>query len=107
MENLANYGDYGKVSGKNIATAIRVAELAGLTGLTFANYSDSNGISVYLRCNESNKIVRVSDHGISNFERMNETICLKFDARLLPRPNKPAFKSYEENNRRIIEIETK
>ena len=107
MENLAKYGLYHKVADVNIETAKKIAELSGLTGVTFSNYSDTNGVSVYFRCNESNKIVRVSDHGISNFARMEETICLSFDARLLPRPNRPKFKSFEEQNKRTVYLELK
>ena len=105
--NFAKTGHYHEVANENIATAIRVAELAGLTGVYFSNYSDTNGVSVYLRCNESEKIVRVSNHGISNRQRMEETICLTFDARLLPRPNRPSWKSFEERNKKTVQREIK
>lgn len=69
---------------ENIQTAKDILEEIGvdMDKTYYSGYSDTNGVSVYFshKALIDTAIIRVSGHGISNPNRMEETICFSFDA---------------------------
>ena len=71
-----------KTENVTVAQAILTNIGVNMEKVHYSGYSDTNGISVYFKHSDLNEWVsiRVSDHGISNSGRMQDTICFEFDA---------------------------
>jgi hypothetical protein len=69
---------------KNIEIAKSILINSGVNSekIFFSNYSDTNGVSVYFKHTDmaEGSFLRISNHGISNTERMQNTICFYFDS---------------------------
>lgn len=98
METFLTTGDRNK----NIETAFNLLKAIGVNTekVHFSGYSDTNGVSVYFKHDNliETACLRVSNHGISNPNRMEETICFCFDARTL----RGGFISNIEDNKEIV-----
>jgi len=71
--------------------------------LTQSGYSESNGVSVYFKHSDliEDAVLRVSDHGISNRFRLENTICFRFDSK---ESEFYKFKSSQKGNLQIAKI---
>lgn len=65
----------------NIEKAADIVRSNGIDA-TFSGYSDTNGISVYFLTSEGVK-VRVSDHSVTNIDRIFNEVHLKFPVKML------------------------
>jgi hypothetical protein len=93
---------------KNIEIAKSILINSGVNAdkIMFSNYSDTNGVSVYFRHIEmvEGSCLRVSNHGISNSERMQNTICLFFDSLQMNFMTKQtSIKDNQKNNKLFVE----
>ena len=64
---------------QNIQDAKLQIENAGGTIEAFCGYSESNGVSVYFRIKESDLKVRVSNHTVTNKDRVFNEIHMSFN----------------------------
>ncbi len=67
---------------ENIETAKRLLIDLGIKNFDFSGYSDTNGVSVYFKDENYNKI-RVSSHSVSNTSRIQGESHFKFDSRTM------------------------
>ncbi len=98
---LPKSGNSPQVKTYNIDTAKSLLTNLGVDA-SFSGYSDTNGVSVYF-IDSSGKKIRVSNHGVTNKERMANEVLLYFDTKTLGLGGKEGFKSYAEQNKKAVE----
>ncbi len=86
---------------ENIEMAKAILNELGICDLSFVGYSDANGVSVYFRTDAGLKC-RVSNHGTTNRDRMNEELQVSFDERQLGMGGKVSFKSNMPINKLMV-----
>ena len=84
---------------ENIQTAKEILNSLNVQA-SYSGYSDSNGISVYFKTMSGHKI-RVSDHSVSNYNRLMDEIHFQFDERQLGLSGKVSFKSNTTINKLV------
>lgn len=96
-----------KLASKNqeldINTAKEVINAVGISNYYYVGYSDANGVSVYFRDSKGTKI-RVSDHSVTNNDRMKTEILLSFDAKMIGLGGKESFRDNSKINKFIARI---
>ena len=97
---LAKGGNSPVIKTHNIDTAKSLLSDLGVDA-SFSGYSDTNGISVYFT-DRNGKKIRVSDHGVTNKDRMANEVLLSFDTKTLGLGGKEGFKSYAEQNKKEV-----
>ena len=85
---------------QNIEVAKSILTDLGLIGFDFSGYSDTNGTSVYFLY--EGKKVRVSDHSVTNTDRVNNEIHFFFDSKCLS-PNGMVIQDNQKRNRLFAE----
>jgi hypothetical protein len=86
----------------NIKVAKNIMKSVGISG-DFSGYSESNGISVYHTTKDGIK-VRVSDHSVTNTDRVFNELHLKFDSKQMGMGGKVSIKNNQESNKIIFKL---
>jgi hypothetical protein len=81
----------------NISIAKKMLTDLGVNA-EFSGYSDTNGVSVYFT-NENGEKIRISDHSVTNKDRIQNEILLNFDTKTLGVGGKTGLKSNFESNK--------
>ena len=81
----------------NISIAKKMLTDLGINA-EFSGYSDTNGVSVYFT-NENGEKIRISDHSVTNKDRIQNEILLNFDTKTLGVGGKIGLKSNFESNK--------
>lgn len=86
---------------QNILTAKNIINELGIYNINFSGYSDTNGVSVYFKTDTNIKI-RVSNHSVSNINRIKNELNLSFDKKTLGMNNKIGFESSLNINKLML-----
>lgn len=86
---------------QNIENAKNILNNLGINDFDFSGYSDANGISVYFIW--QGKKVRVSDHSVTNLDRIQNKIHFSFDVRTLGLGGVIKVKDNQTNNKLMFE----
>lgn len=107
MSYFANYTeDYSTKKESNINTAKSILKNLGVEDFALVNYSDSFGVSVYFKSDLFDKTIRISDHGVKSFDRVENEICLSFDKKTIG-INGEGVQDKQKTNKLMLEIELK
>jgi hypothetical protein len=94
--------DYVKDKTDNISLAKEILNDLGVDA-TFTGFSDTNGVSVYFEDANGQKI-RVSDHDITNKDRVKDEISLRFDSK---RYGGGIYSEFEQNKKAVKSLLSK
>ncbi len=86
---------------QNIENAKNILLNIGLTEFDFSGYSDANGVSVYFTWN--GKKLRVSDHSVTNIDRVQNEIHFEFDIKTLGLGGVVQIKDNQKTNKLMAE----
>ena len=89
-------GNYVEDKDNNIATAKKLLNDLGVDA-NFTGFSDTNGVSVYFEDANGNKY-RISDHDITNKDRLKNEISLRFDNK---RYGGGIYSEFEKNKKAV------
>lgn len=87
---------------QNIENAKNILNNVGITEFDFSSYSDTNyGVSVYFTW--EGKKVRVSDHSVTNMDRMQNELHFSFDVNTLGMGGVIKLKDNQKSNKLMAE----
>lgn len=104
---IPDYENTSKSQSNNIALAKQMLLDLGVDA-DFTAYSDTNGVSVYFEDKKSGKKIRISDHSVTNKEKIANEVHLRFDQNTMGLGGKLGVKkSFEDNKKSAEELLSK